>query len=290
MKNREDCRLILDMSMYGIQVFDEFGYYNYTHVQPVLPAHFHKDMLEICYLSKGRQTYFVAEESFEMQGGDLFVTFPNECHGTGETPEEKGALYWMVLKCPQAGTDYLGLREEEAEVLFSQLQMLPCRLFKGSSRCESLLQEIVRIFFSSPDKLSRLTLNNLLVAFLLEVIRCAARNDNHCCNQGISSVLAYIEDNLPEIDGLECLADRCNLSLSRFKHLFKQEVGIPPTEYINRKKVEKAERLLMHSNLSIKDIAYDLGFSSPAYFATVFRQYKGYAPTACRSLKESRRR
>lgn len=286
MRKREDCRSILDMHKHGIHDFDEFGYYNYSNVQSVLPGHVHKDMLEICYLSKGKQKYFVDDASFEMRGGDLFVAFPNEFHGTGEDREEKGTLYWMVLKQPQSGNDYLGLKHEEAEELYSYLQALPCRLFKGSARCESLLQEIVRTYFAEANVLNRITLKNLLVAFLLEVIRCAKETTSHVCNQSISSILTYIDENLAEIYSLGELADRCNLSLSRFKHLFKKEVGIPPAEYINRKKVEKAEQLLSDSSLSIKEIAYDLGFSSPTYFTTVFKQYKGYAPTQHKKISE----
>lgn len=280
MKDKANCRIILDMNIHGIHIFDEFGYYNYTNAQPVLPIHVHKDMLEICYLSKGKQKYYVYNEIFEIQGGDLFITFPNELHGTGENPEEKGTLYWMVLKEPSFENNYLGLKNEEAKELYWHLQNLPCRFFKGSSKCESLLQEIMRIYFSDTNVMNRITLNNLLIAFFLEIIKCANANIiNHVYNSEISSILIHIEKNLSEIRNLEELANKCNLSLSRFKHLFKKEVGIPPTEYINRKKVEKAELLLFNSNLSIKNIAYDLGFSSPAYFTTVFKQYKGYPPT-----------
>lgn len=279
MRRKEDSRLILDMNIHHIGVFEEFGYYNYTNVQPTLPFHTHKDAVEICYLAKGKQIYFVQEEIFEIQGGDLFVTFPNESHGTGGNPEEKGTLYWLILRQPVADVDYLGLSTEEAMELFSYLRSLPCRLFRGSSKCEYFLQEIVRVFFMERNLLTHITLNNLLVAFLLEVIYCSGNNYNHVSHQGIASVLRYIEENLSETYSLEDLANRCNLSLSHFKHLFKKEIGIPPTEYINRRKIEKAETLLSESDLSIKDIAYDLGFSSPAYFATVFRQYKGYVPT-----------
>lgn len=282
MKTREDSRLILDMSLHQIDVFDEFGYYNYNSVQPILPIHTHKDMVEICYLVKGKQKYFVGEDHFELSGGDLFVTLPYEVHGTGENPEEKGALYWMVLKRPQDGVDYLGLETREATELFSHLSTLPCRLFKGSSKCGDLLQEIVSAYQSERGLLTHITLNNLLVAFLLEVIRCSKDNRKRKCNYGISIILRYIEENLAEVNDLEVLADKCNMSLSHFKHLFKKETGIPPTEYINRKKIEKAEALLSSSDLSIKDIAYDLGFSSPAYFATVFKQYRGYSPTKCK--------
>lgn len=53
MRNREISRLILDMKKHGIEVFDEFGRYNYVNTQTILPTHTHSDMIEICYLAKG---------------------------------------------------------------------------------------------------------------------------------------------------------------------------------------------------------------------------------------------
>lgn len=267
------------MKRHDIHVFDEFGTYNYVNVHAVLPTHKHIDMIEICYLTSGRQRYFVNDQSFDLHGGDVFITFPNEVHGTGDTPEEKGGLFWMVLKDPKQTGDYLGLSEEDATELFRRLLSLPNRLFKGSSECKQLLQKILRVYFYDQGDLTRIELNNLLVAFLLDIIRTGEISLTRSYSENIKSVLQYINKNLYEDLRLEDLANRCNLSLSRFKHLFKKEIGIPPSEYIIRKKIEKSQELLQEQNLSIKDIAFDLGFSSPAYFSTVFKQYKGYSPT-----------
>ena len=135
MRNREISRLVLNMKRHGIDVFDEFGRYNYVNTQTILPTHTHPDMIEICYLAKGSQEYFVDDSIFRLYGGDIFITFPNEIHGTGEVPEEKGVLYWMVLKRPQEGKEYLGLNYSDACELFSRLLLLPKRLFKGGSEC-----------------------------------------------------------------------------------------------------------------------------------------------------------
>lgn len=284
MRKKEDSRLVLDMEAHGIDVFAEFGYYNYTSVQPYLPVHNHGDALEICYLARGRQNYSVGNEDFEVRGGDIFVAYPGESHGSGTSPEEKGALYWLVLRRPAGEAGYLGLGGEESVELFRCLESLPCRLFRGSVSCRELLQEIVRRYFSEDTLMTRIILENLLVSFLLEVIRCSGDRGRRCCSRGIESVLEHIEENLDEPCSLEALAERCNLSLSRFKHLFKEETGISPMEYVNRRKIDKAVSMLTDSGMSVKDIAYSLGFSSPSYFSTVFRQYKGYAPAMHRRL------
>lgn len=279
MRNREISRLILDMKKHGIEVFDEFGRYNYVNTQTILPTHTHSDMIEICYLAKGSQEYFVGNNTFRLYGGDIFIAFPNEIHGTGEVPEEKGVLYWMVLKRPEKEKDYLGLNYPDAFELFSRLLQLPKRLFKGGSECERLLQKIIQIYFQNKDPLSKMELNNLLVSLLLHIIHAGEKSSGRAYSDRITKIIHYIDENLFEMLDLEFLADKCNLSVSRFKHLFKEETGIPPSEYIIRKKIEKAHEMMEDSKFSIKDIAYDLGFSSPAYFSTVFKQYNGYSPT-----------
>lgn len=287
MRDKDNSRLILDMRKHEIDVFHEFGRYNYVNVQTVLLPHTHPDMLEICYLAKGSQEYFVNENAFKLYGGDVFISFPNEVHGTGNAPEEKGLLYWMILKQPEEGKEYLGLHFSEAKVLFNRLLLLPTRLFRGNIECERLLQSIIRTYFQNRDVLTKIELNNLLVSFLLHIIHSGEKKQTRVYSERITEIIQYIDDNLFDTLDLEDLADKCNLSVSRFKHLFKEETGIPPAEYIIRKKVEKAQELIEKQEQSIKDIAYDLGFSSPAYFSTVFKQYNGYSPTSLKVKKKN---
>ena len=154
MKNKAASRLLLDMNRWGIDVFDEFGRYDYVNTQTILPTHTHPGMIEICYLAKGSQKYFVGDRKYRLYGGDLFVTFPDEVHGTGEVPEEKGVLYWLVLKRPEAGKDYMGLDYADACSLFAKLSELPERQFKGGAECGCLLRKIVQLFYSDRDELT----------------------------------------------------------------------------------------------------------------------------------------
>lgn len=279
MKNKAASRLLLDMNRWGIDVFDEFGRYDYVNTQTILPTHTHPGMIEICYLAKGSQKYFVGDRKYRLYGGDLFVTFPDEVHGTGEVPEEKGVLYWLVLKRPEAGKDYMGLDYADACSLFAKLSELPERQFKGGAECGCLLRKIVQLFYSDRDELAKMELENLLVSFLLVVVRAGQHAHMRIYSKRMVGMMEYIEKNLSKTIDLDKLADKCNLSLSRFKHLFKEETGIPPSEYIMRKKMECAQALLEAQGAIVKDIAYGLGFSSPAYFSTVFKQYNGCSPT-----------
>lgn len=288
MRNKETSRLIVDMKRHNIDVFDEFGRYNYVNTQTILPTHIHPDMIEICYLAKGSQEYFVGNNTFRLYGGDVFVAFPDEIHGTGNVPEEKGVLYWMVLKRPEAGKDYLGLSHPDACELFPDYYNCPRDFSRAVPNVNGYFKRLSLSISRIKDTLIKMELNNLLVSFLLQIIHAGERTTDRSYSDRITQIVHYINENLFETLDLESLADKCNLSLSRFKHLFKEETGIPPSEYIIRRKVEKAQELMKDQKLSIKNIAYDLGFSSPAYFSTVFKQYNGYSPTLYKKKDKSK--
>ena len=91
-------------------------------------------------------------------------------------------------------------------------------------------------------------------------------------------VIEYIDDHLLDGLSIERLADLINLSTSRFKHRFKKEVGIPPGEFIARKKVAFAKDHYRQYT-SIQSLAFSLGFSSSNYFASVFKKFTGSTPS-----------
>ncbi|MEL6989852.1 MAG: helix-turn-helix transcriptional regulator, partial [Bacteroidota bacterium] len=70
----------------------------------------------------------------------------------------------------------------------------------------------------------------------------------------------------------------CNLSLSTFKRTFKEHYASSPAKYIKKRKLERAKKLLLSSNLRISDIAYDCGFSDLAHFSKSFLQAYSSSP------------
>lgn len=288
MKDRNESRLIIDFNNIGISIFDEFGRYNYVKTQEKLKLHNHKNCIEICYLSKGTQEYIVNDEKFRLSGGDIFISFPYENHGSGELPEEKGCLYWMVIKPPIDGEDFLGLSFKEARFLFESILMLPSRLFRGCIEYEKILQNIIRLYHKNHTTiLDIMEIKNMMINLFILIIRLGNKSKKELCDKRINKIQEYIEEHIFDYIYISDLADMCNLSESRFKHFFKEVVGIPPAEYIIRRKIKKAEELLDKTELTIKNIAYDLGFSSPSYFSTVFKQYTGYSPTKHNSTKDN---
>lgn len=78
------------------------------------------------------------------------------------------------------------------------------------------------------------------------------------------------------------LCEELNLSRSQLYRKVKALIGEGISDYIQRVRLSKAEELLIEGKLSVSDIAYTAGYSSPDYFSTVFRSKYGTSPSAFR--------
>ena len=79
------------------------------------------------------------------------------------------------------------------------------------------------------------------------------------------------------------LATLVNLSPSRFRHLFKQETGTTPAQYLKEYRLRKAEKMLRTTFLTVKQVLKQVGLGSNAHFVRDFRKKYGMTPTAYRS-------
>ena len=88
-------------------------------------------------------------------------------------------------------------------------------------------------------------------------------------------VLEHIHAHIGDSIGVGQLADVASVTTPYFIKLFKQEFGSSPVQYINRKKVERAQLLLSTTEKAVKEVAYTLGFSDQNYFIRLFRKLTG---------------
>jgi len=99
----------------------------------------------------------------------------------------------------------------------------------------------------------------------------------------LTAVLDYISANLHEPISLMDLAEVADVGVFHFAHVFKRRVGMPPHQYVLRKRVERAMSLMRNPEASIVDIALLCGFSSQSHLATAFRRITGTTPGAYRA-------
>ncbi|KRB58380.1 AraC family transcriptional regulator [Rhizobium sp. Root708] len=84
------------------------------------------------------------------------------------------------------------------------------------------------------------------------------------------------------------MAETVGLSESWFSNVFRQTTGKTPLQWQLGKRIEHAKTLLLESELSVADVAAQLGFSDQAHLTKVFRQIAGDTPAAWRRLQQTR--
>ena len=274
-------RTILDLRKSGFLDVAVVGRYEYSKAHPPLETHNHGPILEISFLERGEQTYVVDGKEFHMRGGDVFVTQPNQMHGTGPYPEGKGVMFWMLIRLLDNAETILDLPKKEGSVMVQQLRDLPHH-FRGHRSLRETLYRLFEVHGRDAGPLQLLNVRNLLVRYLLDVIHSAEFEDQSQISPEILEVMRFVRENLERNFMLEDLASRVGLSVSRFKARFKEEVGVPPADYVSRQKVAKATDLLRKTGMPVTQIATSLGYSSSQYFATAFRRYTGKTPSVAR--------
>ncbi|MDO5155240.1 MAG: AraC family transcriptional regulator [Eubacteriales bacterium] len=104
------------------------------------------------------------------------------------------------------------------------------------------------------------------------------------CSKHIARCIDYIYDHLHTRITIDLLAEHTGLSNAYLSRLFKQETGSSVSEYIQSRKIETAQNMLLYSEYSPAQIASTLAFPSQSYFTEIFKKRTGLTPTKYRAL------
>jgi AraC family transcriptional regulator len=137
----------------------------------------------------------------------------------------------------------------------------------------------------------RLYTDSLAVSVAARLVRChssvspeSKKRSGHLSGRRLKDVLSYIEDNLSRNISLDDVAGVAGLSVSHFKSLFRESVGLPVHQYLIRRRVERAKSLLGEDKLPISQIALETGFSHQSHLAHHMRRLLGVSPKALREM------
>ncbi|MNG14997.1 HTH-type transcriptional activator Btr [compost metagenome] len=100
-------------------------------------------------------------------------------------------------------------------------------------------------------------------------------------DSGISRLrpaLNYIDEHLTERITVEDVCRILNLSYHYFIKYFKKVMGLSFIDYVNYKRIKKAERLLLTGDLSMMEISYESGIGNMAQFYKLFKRYNQCSP------------
>jgi len=126
----------------------------------------------------------------------------------------------------------------------------------------------------------------LFQSLLLKLVHILSKNSTHTANsvpkssnrRTIERTLEYINSNLSAELSLEKLAGEANFSAIYFHKLFKASTGKTLHEYVEEQRINKAVNMLISTDMTLTQIAYECGFSSQSYFSYAFKRKTNRTP------------
>lgn len=142
---------------------------------------------------------------------------------------------------------------------------------------ESVFQKIFQLF-ETEDRMEKIRAIGHYYLFYADLLPRLEQASPLAMNPFLREAISLIDLRFSEDFSMEELAKNISLSPSRMFHLFQKELGITPTRYRNRRRVEEAAVYLRGSDESMAHIAERCGFHSTAYFREIFKSFVGKTP------------
>jgi len=98
-------------------------------------------------------------------------------------------------------------------------------------------------------------------------------------------VLEFIDESFQEPLRLSDLAGRFSISRTYLCSRFREETGMTFSEYLNRRRIDRAQEMLLSSDMTAKEISFHVGYENPNYFSRVFKTYTGESVSSYRNAR-----
>lgn len=247
------------------------GYFFNAQKGRILPEY------QFVYITKGRGL-FTSDSMPETQvcKGRLLVLFPGQWHTYHPLLQTGWNEYYIGFEGPIidniVNSSFLSDKNQILEV--------------------GLNEELVNLFsraieVAESDKISSQQYLAGIVLHMLGMILSISKNKIYeigDMDQKIEQAKIIMNENVFKDVDPEELAMKLNISYSWFRKIFKDYTGYAPAKYFQELKLRKAKQLLVGTSQSVKEISYQLNYTSTEHFFSLFKKRTGFTPLEYRSF------
>lgn len=274
------------LNQFDTLVIDEFEEDKYH-----LPRHSHT-YYEIIYIIKGSGIHQLNKNLLPYQAGDLFVLSTDDEHYF----DIKKTTRFFFIKFTDT---YFNSNKKLAcdEFLlntpenFMRDKSLKENVLKLDKTCASILKNTIDNIRSYNTKAnistSPIVFHQILSIFGL--IKESLQQQNiKITGSGIDNdqIISYIHQNIykPKLVQIKNIAAHFNISQSYFGTYFKRNFAISYREYCNKLRTQLIEKRILNKQLSMKQIAYEFGFTDESHLSNYFKKQRNLKPSAVKKL------
>ena len=207
--------------------------------------------------TSGQRSYYVNNELFELSANQV-IFIP---HGTKYKTE---AHKIIDKECKGIGVLFDIVCEDGSYIEFPQdVYHKPC-----DTKTKELFEKITLVSNTHPVKHTKLK------ALILELITHLAYEEENQIREALQPALDYFSITYKENLPIQVYAEKCNLSESYFRKLFRETFGMSPINYRNELRFAEAERLyLLYRNVG--RVAQEVGFCDEVFFTKLYKKRFG---------------
>lgn len=237
------------------------------------PQHWHEHT-ELHYIFKGNCRLKYGESVFDLGEGDLAVINGNELHRGIE-----GCCDYICIIVPPS--------------FFEQNHAI----FEKVVRGEYISEVIGKIYEShmrgeGVDLLEIKGNMYFLISHLVRNYTVKTLGDNTYSGyvnklNRVNKAIKHISGNYDKPLSTKTLAAMLHLSEGYFCQIFKEITGKTAMEYLNSLRIDKAEKLLRKTEMTVSEIAYCCGFEDANYFSRIYKKIKGVSPLSVRQRTDN---
>lgn len=138
------------------------------------------------------------------------------------------------------------------------------------------------------DLLGQLESHYLATGLVLSMLQSYSRRSTDSLDQPefLNWITSFMSLHLSEPLSVSDMAERAGLSASRFSQVFRDRFGRPPHQFLLHLRVQRAQDLLQHTGLTMREISVQCGFSDVHHFAKTFKRISGQTPGSYRSTNQ----
>ncbi|CAM3880639.1 AraC family transcriptional regulator [Cohnella lubricantis] len=243
----------------------------------------HHPECELMLIQQGKLEVEVGSELYTLQAGDVIVLGSSQLHrdrSFGERLEYIVLQFDLQTFFDQSTIPYLQYFNE-TKVPLSAMNYI----FRDNEKARRGVADCIReIYEESLRKASgyELAVNLLIKRILLILIRSDTlgllADQDRVERIRLKPVLDYVEDNISERITVEEACRLINMSYYYFVKFFKKTMGLSFTEYVNFRKIKRAEQLLLTRDLSISEVGDQTGMPNMAHFYKMFKRFNHCSP------------
>lgn len=283
-ENRSHGDFILPFSIYNGEINDNF---------PSVPIHWHQE-IEITIIEAGQAEYRVNLNPYLLKEGDIITIKPEALHSISKLPDNNMKWRTMVFNLnmlKSANTD--GCLLKYIAPIINNLHELPLIITKDLPYYNDILGIINNIFTCYDEKsiAYELELKSLLFKYIAVLYKAGLVDTSNGTSaiptetiNKIKQLLNYINDNYTREISVPELAEVCRFSEYHFMRFFKKHIGTSCIQYINNYRLEKSTELLCTTDMTIMEIAFEVGFDNLSYFNKLFKRKYNMTPKEFRKL------